>query len=449
MFIVDGQQKRFCDGVTRRTFLQVGGLALGGASLPQLLQAEEAHGASGGHKGIIMIYMPGGPPHQDFYDLKPDAPPEVRGEFDPIDTNVPGVQICELLPQLAARMDRLAIIRSLVGSDGAHASSLCSTGYSFGRHPPGGAPNYGSNVSALEGPTSPAIPACADLSERMQHAPYNIGGPGFLGSSHGPFRPDGEVRENLTVSGEMLARLDDRKSLLAAFDRYRQSADAARTQSAGALGDDHTALALDILTSSRLARALDLEQEDPRVRERYGVDDPKVLPYSQYGYAALMSRFLVARRLIEAGVRCVTVSFADFDWHGSNFKFGRKVLPLFDQGMSALIDDLYDRRLERDVSVVAWGEFGRTPRINNNAGRDHWPLVSCALLAGGGMRTGQVIGATNRLGEHAAQRPVHYGEVLATLYRNLGINVAEATVRDLNGRPRYLVDGHAPIRELA
>jgi hypothetical protein len=447
MLIVDGRQKQFCDRISRRTFLNVGGLALGGVCLPQLLQAEQSTGVRNGHKGIIMIYMPGGPPHQDFYDLKPDAPAEVRGEFDPIDTSVPGIQICELLPKLAARMDRLSIIRSLVGSDGAHASSLCSTGYPFGRSPPGGAPNIGSVVSAIEGPTSPAIPACADLSERMQHTPYNIGGPGFLGSNHAPFRPDGEVRENLSVSGEVLARLDDRKSLLTSFDRFRQSADASR--SAGAALDDNTALALDILTSSRLAKALDLGQEDPRLRERYGTDDEKVLPYSYLGYKALMSRFLLARRLIEAGVRCVTVSFADFDWHGSNFKFARNVLPLFDQGMSALVDDLHDRGLARDVSVVAWGEFGRTPRINKDAGRDHWPQVSCALLAGGGMQTGQVIGATNRLGEHAVQRPVHYDEVLATLYRNLGINVEQATVRDLNGRPRYLVDGHSPIRELA
>lgn len=449
MLIVDGRQKRFCDGLSRRTFLSVGGLALGGASLPQLLQAEQASGVRAGHKGIIMIYMPGGPPHQDLYDLKPDAPPEFRGEFDPIDTSVPGVQICELLPKLAARMHRLAVIRSLVGSDGAHASSLCSTGYPYGRPPPGGAPLYGSAVSALMGPTSPSIPPCADLSERMQHAPYNIGGPGFLGSAHAPFRPDGEVRENLTVAGEVVARLDDRKSLLASFDRHRQAVETARTGSEAPAAEDTTSLALDMLSSSRLARALDLELEDPRVRERYGTDDPQALPYSNAGYRALMSRFLLARRLIEAGVRCVTVSFADFDWHGANFRFARKVFPLFDQGMSALVDDLYDRGLERDVSVVAWGEFGRTPRINNNAGRDHWPLVSCALLAGGGMRTGQAIGATNRLAETAVQRPVHYLEVLATLYRNMGIDVERATVRDLNGRPRYLVDGHQPIRELA
>ncbi|HLJ12757.1 MAG TPA: DUF1501 domain-containing protein [Planctomycetaceae bacterium] len=449
MQIVDGRQRRFCDGLNRRTFLQVGGLALGGACLPELLKAEEASGVSGGHKGIIMIYMPGGPPHQDLYDLKPEAPVEVRGEFDPIATSVPGIEICELLPQLAARMDRLAVIRSLVGSDGAHASTLCSTGYSFGREPPGGAPLYGSAVSALLGPTDPAVPACADLSERMQHPPYNITGAGFLGSVHAPFRPDGPVRENLALSGEMFARFDDRKSLLSSFDRFRRTVDAQRGAREISAPGDTTEAALDILTSSRLARALDLDREDPRVRQKYGTDDPQPLPYSHLGYRAIMSRFLIARRLIEAGVRCVTVSFADFDWHGSNFKFARKVFPLFDQGISALVDDIHDRGLARDVSVVAWGEFGRTPRINKDAGRDHWPQVSCALMAGGGMRTGQVLGSTNRLGETAVQRPVHYQEVLATLYRNLGLDVEQATVRDLNGRPRYLVDGRQPIRELA
>lgn len=451
MWIFDGPQSRFCDGLSRRSFLQIGGLALGGLSLPQILQAEQAAGTAGApagrHKGVIMIYMPGGPPHQDLYDLKPDAPAEVRGEFEPIETAVPGIQICELLPRLAQRMQRLAIIRSLVGSDGAHASSLCSTGYPYGKHPAGGAPLYGSVVSSLYGPTHPAVPASADLSERMQHMPYNIGGPGFLGSNHAPFRPDGEVKDNLAVASELRARLDDRKSLLGAFDRFRHSADA--TRAAASSGQDLTDVALDILTSSRLAQALDLEQEDPQIRARYGTDDPEVLPYSKLGYRALMSRFLLARRLIEAGVRCVTVSFADFDWHGTNFKHARKVLPLFDQGMSALVDDLHERGLADNVSVVAWGEFGRTPRINANAGRDHWPQVSCALLAGGGMPTGQVIGATNALAEHATQRPIHYQEVLATLYRNLGLAVETATIRDLNGRPRYLTDGKLPVKELA
>ena len=437
----------FCDRVTRRSFMQIGGLFLGGMTLPRLLHAEQAssaRAASGGvpsgsqrQRGVIMIYMPGGPPHQDMYDLKPDAPSEVRGEFDPIATSVPGIDICELMPRLAQRMDRFSIIRSLVGSDGAHASSLCVTGAPYGNKVQGGAPHFGSLVSAVQGQTHRAVPAVADLSEIMQHAPYNIGGPGFLGSVHQPFRPDGETKENMQLREGLSQRMDDRRSLLTTFDRFRRETDARRT-----LGGLETQVeqALDVLTSSRVMEALDLNREDPKVRERYGTDDEKILPYSYLGYRALVSRFLVARRLIEAGVRCVTVSFADFDWHGANFAHGRKVLPVFDQAITALVDDLHDRGLSDDVSVVAWGEFGRTPRINPAAGRDHWPQVSSALLAGGGMKTGQVIGSTNRL---AAE----YGRV-QLLYHNLGIDIDAATVRDPSGRPRYLIDSHRPIPEL-
>ena len=437
----------FCDRVNRRSFLQVGGLFLGGMSLPQLLQADQLSGAGSAsrHRGAIMIYMPGGPPHQDMYDLKSDAPVEVRGEFDPIATSVPGIDICELMPRLAQRMDRFSIIRSLVGSDGAHASNLCVTGTPHGSKLPGGAPHFGSMISAVQGQTHRAVPAVADLSEIMQHAPYNIGGPGFLGSAHQPFRPDGETRANMLLSESLAPRMDDRRALLTSFDRFRRDTDARR--GLGTL-ETHVDQALDVLTSSRVMQALDLDREDPKVRARYGTDDAQILPYSNLGYRALVSRFLMARRLVEAGVRCVTVSFADFDWHGANFVHGRKVLPVFDQAITALVEDLHDRGLSDDVSVVAWGEFGRTPRINPAGGRDHWPQVSCALLAGGGMKSGQVIGSTNRLAESAQSRPVHYGEVLATLYHNLGIDLDTATVRDPGGRPRYLIDGHRPVPEL-
>ena len=441
----------FCDGFTRRSFLQVGGLFIGGMSLPRLLKAETlpseptASKGSSAHRGVIMIYMPGGPPHQDMYDLKPDAPVEVRGEFDPISTSVNGIQISELMPRLAQRMERFSIIRSLVGSDGAHASTLCVTGAPYGNKIQGGAPHFGSLVSAVHGPTHRAVPAVADLSEIMQHSPYNVGGPGFLGSAHQPFRPDGETRANMQPNENLLPRLNDRRALLTSFDRFRHESDIRRRMGGF---ETHVEQALDVLTSSRVMQALDLDREDPKVRARYGTDDDKILPYSNLGYRALVSRFLVARRLIEAGVRCVTVSFADFDWHGANFVHARKVLPVFDQGITAVVDDLHDRGLSNEVSVVAWGEFGRTPRINPAGGRDHWPQVSCALLAGGAMKTGQVIGSTNRLAESAQTRPVHYGEVLATLYHNLGIDLDKTTVRDPAGRPRYLIDSHRPIPEL-
>ena len=319
------------------------------------------------------------------------------------------------------------------------------TGAPYGNKLQGGAPNFGSMISAVQGQTHRAVPAVADLSEMMQHTPYNIGGAGFLGSAHQPFRPDGETRANMLPQQDLITRMDDRRALLSSFDRFRHESDARRR-----LGgfDTHVDQALDVLTSSRVMQALDLDREDPKVRARYGVDDDQILPYSNLGYRALVSRFLVARRLIEAGVRCVTVSFADFDWHGANFVHARKVLPVFDQAITALVDDLHDRGLSDDISVIAWGEFGRTPRINPAGGRDHWPQVSCALLAGGGMKTGQVIGSTNSLGESAQSRPVHYGEVLATIYHNLGIDLDTTTVRDPAGRPRYLIDGHRPIPEL-
>jgi uncharacterized protein (DUF1501 family) len=203
------------------------------------------------------------------------------------------------------------------------------------------------------------------------------------------------------------------------------------------------------LTSSRLVEALDLEKVDPKVRARYGIDDPKVLGFDpKMGYQALMSRFLQARRAVEAGARMVTCSFADFDYHSDNFGRGRKVIPLLDQGVAALVEDLHERGLEQDVTVIVWGEFGRTPKINDKAGRDHWPRVHAGLLAGGGMKTGQVIGSTDKWAEAAVDRPVHMQEVFATLYHNLGIDPATTTIPDNNGRPQYLIERQEPIREL-
>lgn len=446
MFTLFGRQRRLCDGLPRREFLQIGALGLGGLTLPQLLQAEAAAGRKS-HKAVIMIYLSGGPPHQDMFDLKPDAPVEVRGEFQPIPTNVPGLQICEHLPRIAAMMDKFAVIRSLVGAQGAHSSIQCATGRT-GPQPRGGWPSIGAVVSKVQGPVNPAIPPAIDVSQKMAHEPYNIPGPGFLGLAHTPFRPDEETRANMSLpEGFSLERLNDRKNLLLNFDRFRAGSD--RMANTGKL-DPFIEQALDVLTSSALMQALDLDREDPKVRARYGTDDINALgpALGRLGYGALMSRFLLARRLVEAGARLVTCSFADFDWHGKNFENGRKVLPLLDQGVAALVQDLHERGLDRDVTVIVWGEFGRTPKINESAGRDHWPNVSCALLAGGGMRTGQTIGSTDATASEAVDRPVKFLEVFATLYRNLEINTDTTTITDLSGRPNYLVDTHKPIREL-
>jgi len=209
--------------------------------------------------------------------------------------------------------------------------------------------------------------------------------------------------------------------------------------------DALTEAAMGVLTSSRLLEALDISKEPSKVRERYG--STRFHQYTRERFAAANEQFLVARRLIEAGVRCITMSWGSWDSHQNNFNHIRGLGPQFDQGFSALVEDLHQRGLSRDVTVIAWGEFGRTPRINKDAGRDHWPYVSCALLSGGGMPMGQAIGATNRLGEHVQERPVHFQEVFATLYHNLGINPASTTIKDPSGRPQYLVE-HPVIREL-
>ena len=441
---------RHCEGHTRRHFLKIGGLALGGLSLPQLLQAEQSSPATRGrslsHKAVIMIYLSGGPSHQDMYDLKMDAPAEIRGSFKPIATNVPGIEICEHLPRLAKMMDKFAIIRSLYGCPDQHASDLCLSGYPIG--PKGrqdNHPSLGSAISRLQGPADPAVPPFVGLTIKTRHDPYcNPGFPGFLGTAHAPFQPDGEGMANMRLNGISLDQLRDRQTLLASFDLFRRQID---QQEIYRGVDALSQKAFDVLTSSKVVEALDLEQEDPQVRDRYGRGsaDPA---FGEDAGPHWMDQFLMARRLVESGVRCVTLSFGSWDRHHSNFKRLPEQLDKFDQGITALVADLHERGLNEDVSVVAWGEFGRTPRINKDAGRDHWPQVSCCLLAGGGMRTGQVIGSTNRLGEVPQDRPVHYQEVFATLYHRLGIDVETATIPDQAGRPQYLVDHRKPIREL-
>ncbi len=453
--IVGPRQNGFCDRLDRRSFLQIGGLALGGAtlSLPQLLRAEQAAAATGQpptrHKAVINVFLSGGPPHQDLVDLKPDAPSEIRGEFLPVATNVPGIQICELLPKLAAMTDKLAIIRSLVGSDGRHAAFQCQTGRRFANQIAGGWPSMGSFVSKLQGAVDPAVPSFVGLAPKMITSTWaDPGQPGFLGPSHAPFLPNAEGKKDMVLNGVDNDRFGTRKSLLKNFDTLRRDVDAS-----GMLKgmDKFTEQAFGILTSSKLAEAIDLEREDPKLRDRYGRGSDKPAGYGDAG-PLNNDYFLLARRLVEAGARVVTLAYGRWDWHGmphgTNFSNAREHFPMLDIGLSALIEDLERRDLLDTTTVLVWGEFGRTPKINPNGGRDHWPEVACAMLAGGGLRTGQVIGSTNRNAEHAKDRPVTFQEVFATLYHSLGIDVNTATINDLAGRPQYVIDGVQPIREL-
>lgn len=446
MLTIVGSKQRFCDGISRRNFLKVGALGLGGLSLPQLLQAESVSGIRQSHKAVIMIFLPGGPSHQDIFDLKMDAPREIRGEFRPIPTNVPGVEICEHLPLLAKQADKYTLIRSMVGAEDNHYAVQCLTGRHARNAPAGGWPCLGSVLSKLYGPVDRAVPPFVGLAPKMGHVPWSDnGGGGFLGVGHAPFQPNkGGGKEDMVLNGITLDRLADRKALLASFDRLRRDIDATGMMEGL---DAFNEQAFGILTSSKLVEALDVEKEDSKVRERYGKGDPK---NRDDGGPKLMEHMLVARRLVEAGARCVTLAFSRWDHHGDNFGALRQDLPLLDRGLSALLDDLYQRGLDKDVSVVVWGEFGRTPVINRDGGRDHWPRVSCALVAAGGMRHGQVIGATDRLGGEAADRPVKFGDVFATLYQRLGIDTTKTTINDLTGRPQYLVDGGCePLKELA
>ncbi len=434
MLTLLGKPQRYCDGITRRSFLRIGALAGGaltasGATLADILRAEALAPANRPKKSLINIFLAGGPSHLDMFDLKPAAPTEIRGEFQPIRTNVSGMEICGLMPKLAELGDKLAILRSLTGIRDEHSSFQTETGWSENDlRSAGGRPSLGAVLSKVQGATNGSVPSFVDLSGHTHH--------GFLGPMWGAFRPDGEGRSNLTLRQEITVdRLQNRAHLLGDLDRARREMDNSRMMEAM---DSFNQRAMGVITSSQLAVALDTGKEDPRIRESYGInrDDGE------------NERFLMARRLIETGVRAVSFSWGGWDTHSDNFKSLARMLPKLDLGLSGLIRDLDQRGMLADTAIVMWGEFGRTPRINSTAGRDHWSRASSALLAGGGMRTGQVIGSTNRYGEAPQDRPVHLHEVFATFYHLLGIDPKNTTLRDPNGRPQYLVEHPEPIREL-
>jgi hypothetical protein len=440
--------------LTRRSFLKIGGMAAGGLTLGQLLSLDARAGNGRSHKALINIFMPGGPSHLDTFDLKPNAPAEVRGEFRPIGTNVPGIQICELFPRMAKMMDKFALIRSIHDSEGLHDGYQCMTGRKRKEKetaPPGGWPAGGAFVSRLLGDTGPAVPAHLSIMYPTGNRTWGEpAGGGFVGHAHSPMqlvgKVPGEKPRNMILEGVSLERLREREALRKSVDGFRREVDSSGTMEGM---DEYERRALEVLSTSKLTDALDLSKEDPRVVERYGANDEK---FQRDGAPRMIRNFLVARRLVEAGARVVSLNYSRWDWHGGdgmNFPMSREEFPLLDQGLTALVSDLQQRGLDKDVTVILWGEFGRTPKINNSNSRDHWPAVTFAVVAGGGLRTGQVIGATDRIGGQVTERPVTFQEVWATLYSRLGIDVRTATIDDARGRPQYLVDsGVEPIREL-
>jgi hypothetical protein len=446
MLTIYGRANSYCDGISRRSFLQIGALGLGSSALTlaDLFRAEAKAGSSSRHKAVIHIFLGGGPPHQDMWEIKTEAPVEIRGEFKPIATRVPGIQIGEVFPRIAAIMDKCVVIRSMVGAQDRHAAELCLTGWPHNSLANmGGRPSLGAVLARLQGPVDPSVPPFVGLAARTQHVPWSDPGQtGFLGPTYAPFKPDGPGMANLKLNGITLDQLANRRKLMTSFDNLRRELDASGSMAAI---DANVERALGVLTSSKLLDALDVSKEPEKVRARYG--DGKPYKYQFDGAPTVNDHLLLARRLVEAGVRCVTLSYGRWDSHSKNFDLVRDHGSKLDQGFSALVEDLDARGMLNDVTVIAWGEFGRTPRINKDAGRDHWPQVSCALLAGGGMRTGQAIGATNRLGEYAVARPVTFPEVVATLYHNLGIDLSTTMLNDPTGRPQHLVEA-VPMKEL-
>ncbi|NBO91966.1 MAG: DUF1501 domain-containing protein [Planctomycetia bacterium] len=435
---------------SRRGFLQIGAFGAAGLALPQLLRADAESKNPNSRKSVIFIYLVGGPPHQDMFDLKPDAPKEIAGPWKPIATNVTGIKICEAFPRLARIMDKLIVVRSLVGNQNDHDAIQVYNGHHPRKPTPsGGWPQFGSVVAKLQGSAVPSVPPFMSLCYTCTHGPYNEPGSGFLGQSMSPFRPMGPAKNDMSPQSVTVQRLADRKTLLRSFDGLRRDLDASGTLN----GMDHfTQQAFGLLTSSRLADALDLSKEAPGVVERYGVGDPKIFMDGN-GAPRVPQSMLMARRLIEAGARVVTLNYSKWDWHGGRNAEGRadnsiflreaEDFPIFDKAVSALVEDLHVRGLSDDCTVVIMGEFGRTPKISAQVGRDHWPQVNMALLAGGGMKTGQVIGATDRIAGEAISRPVKFGELYATLFKNLGID-PRSTVTDLTGRPQYIVEDSLP-----
>lgn len=422
----------YCDGVSRRSFLRIGSAGIAGLSLVDLLRADAAAGPQAPRRSVINIYLGGGPTHMDTFDLKPNAPKEFRGEFQPIATKVSGMEICELMPLLASQADRFALIRSITGLRDEHSPRQSDSGYSErDLNNLGGRPGLGAVLSKVFGPSQETprgtAPTTVDLSGWTS--------PGFLGQVHAAYRPDGAARSNLTLTGGMTGeRFLERRRLLAEFDRFRREVDARQMMTAM---DSFADRAVGIVTSGEIYKALDLEQEPKETQERYAVRRD-----------GENRNFILARRLIEAGVRSVSLAVNGWDTHGDNFNAMRRKLPALDAALSSLIEDLANSgRLEETVILMS-GEFGRTPRINGGAGRDHWPYASFFFVAGGGLRTGQVIGSTNRLGERPEERPVHIQQVFATIYAHLGVDPDTVRLIDPNGRPQYLAEHRERIHEL-
>ena len=427
------------DIVGRRSFLKVGSLALGGLTLPGLLRLRAAQKSTETpRRSVILVWLAGGPSHLDMYDLKPSAPAEIRGEFKPIQTNVPGIVIGEHLPHQARIMDKLAILRSAYHTNAGHGmgAQWMLTGYQPTIEVNDNIyPACGSVVAKMRGPNEPTLPAYVNLPRVL-----NLGKAAYLGASYNPFAPDSDPNSsgfqvrNLKLPGRVDAsRLSRRRELLKDLDRIRRDTDA-RGDMQGL--DTFYRDGMEMVTNPKAQNAFDINKEPGKLRETYGRND-------------LGQCCLLARRLVEAGVTFVTIQAGGgWDTHANNFReLKDKLLPKYDRAVAALVSDLAERGLQNEVLVMAMGEFGRTPRINPQAGRDHWPGAMSILYAGGGLKMGQAIGTTNANGEQPTSKAATPGCVLSTMYQVLGIDYRHAFF-DQAQRPLPILSEGEPIAEL-
>lgn len=440
MFDIELGKHTDCDGMTRRDLLRVGGLTALGLTMPTLLRANAAN-ASGStatakrQPSCILLWMGGGPSQVDTFDPKPEAPQEIRGTFKAIPTNVSGIQLSEHLPKLAKQMDKFSILRSVTSPDGNHetATHYLLTGYPF--NPSIEFPGYGSVIAREKGFQN-AMPPYAMFGGM----PNMHGGGGYMGAVYNPFIINGDpnsanfsVQDVALPNGVDVARMDRRHMLRDALDNWQKNKE---TASKGAQTmDEFYERAYNLVTSPIAKKAFDLKEEPAKLRDEYG--------HNNFGQSCLL-----ARRLVEAGVRCVSINYNGWDTHTDNFNaLEKNLLPPLDGGYSALLNDLKQRGL-LDTTLVVWmGEFGRTPRINSSAGRDHWPGAISVCMGGGGVKTGMVVGSSNAIGEYPKDRPIRVEDVAATIYQVMGVNNEKEFMTPQERPVKINYDG-TPIPEL-
>lgn len=452
-----GESGQYCDGYSRRSFLQLGMAGMGALTLPQILQAKEASsptGSSSKNTSIILVWLDGGPGHMDMYDMKPEAPAEYRGLWNPIRTNVPGMEITELYPLQAKVADKFSIVRSLHHENGDHFAAghiiLTGRGGASGADTPGKYPFIGSIATKLTGPRKPGMPAHAAVPYAMSIGlrPGYFGG-NYLGVATNPFETEGDPNasnfqvNNIQVPGGMsIDRLESRTDLMHRFDRLRRDVDSSGMIDAM---DRFDRDAYEMVAGENARRAFDMSTEDPRMRDRYG----------RHSWAQSM---LLARRLVEAGTTFVTVHLGGWDHHWDLKASYERLLPIVDQAYSALLEDLSQRGLLENTLVMLCGEFSRTPRMNDGGnggapmsmgtpGRDHWGNAMFCLMGGGGVKGGQVIGSTNRLGEVPQDRPVSPADIHHTMFQVLGID-PHISFLNHSGRPIPALEPGSVIQEL-